>query len=390
MYTKGVKRNGYLDQIHHAFKTHPVIGLLGPRQCGKTTLAQQFRRWHPGPCHLFDLEDPEDLAALDHPKPLFESLSGTIIIDEIQRRPDLFPYLRVLVDREKRKRKILLLGSASRELIQQGSESLAGRICYLELTPFVQHELKGKELPKLWQRGGFPRSFLAPSHEQSFAWRKSYISTFLERDLPALGIRIPSQTLSRFWKMIAHYHGQTMNYSELGRSFGIADTTVRKYTDILTGTFMIRQLQPWHENIKKRQVKAPKIYLRDSGLFHSLLTIKNHRQLLSHPKLGASWEGFALEQVIQMLQLESSEVFFWSVHGQGEIDLLFTLNGKRYGIEFKFAQAPELSHSMLFAQKELQLHQVFCLYQGSQWFSLAPQVYACGLSSLHRLAQELA
>ena len=380
-----MKRTRYLKRIHQAFATHPIVGLLGSRQCGKTTLAHQFKRQHKGTCHIFDLEDPDDIIALDNPKAVFESLKGTIIIDEIQRRPELFPYLRTLVDKEKRKRKILVLGSASRDLIQQSSESLSGRISYIELTPFSQHELKISDQKKLWQRGGFPPSFLAKTGVQSFAWRKAYISTFLERDIPSLGIRIPATILFRFWKMISHYHAQIINYSEIGRSFGVADTTIRKYIDILTETFMVRQLQPWHENIKKRQVKSPKIYLRDSGIYHSLLTIKNQRELLSHPKLGASWEGFAIEQVLRYLELDQNEVFFWAVHGQGEIDLLFYKGGKRFGMEFKFSPTPSLTKSMTFVKKQLNLHRVFCIYSGNKHFPLAKNIYACGLGCLEKL-----
>ena len=385
MYYREMKRAQFLQKINQAFTTNPVVGILGPRQCGKTTLAHQFKRVHKRPCHIFDLEDPQDLIALDNPGPLFETLDGTIIIDEIQRRPELFPYLRTLVDREKRKRKILILGNASKDLIQQSSESLAGRISYIELTPFTQCELKGNEQKKLWQRGGFPLSLLAQTETQSFTWRKDYISTFLERDLPTLGIKIPSSTLFRFWKMLSHYHGQIINYSEIGRSFGVADTTIRKYIDILTATFMVRQLQPWYENIKKRQVKSPKIYFRDSGLYHCLLTVKNQRELLSHPKLGASWEGFAMEQVLQHFELDGKEVFFWSVHGGGEIDLLFFKNSKRWGIEFKFSQAPALSKSMIFAKEQLNLHQIFCIYPGTKSFPLAPGIGARGLDSLGHL-----
>ena len=303
-------RKSFIKKINQAFKGHPIVGLLGSRQCGKTTLAYQFKRQHKEKCHVFDLEDPEDLTAFDNPKAVFESFKETIVIDEIQRRPELFPYLRILVDKEKRKRKILILGSASQELIQQSSESLTGRIIYIQLPPFSQHELKINDIQKLWQRGGYPLSFLAKTNQASFTWRKAYISSFLERDIPNLGIRIPRTTLFRFWRMLSHYHGKIVNYSELGRSFGVADTTVRNYIDILTMTFMVRQLRPWYENIKKRQVKNPKIYFRDSGLFHSLLDVRNQRELFSHVKLGASWEGFALEQVIQQFDLDESEVFF--------------------------------------------------------------------------------
>ena len=369
------KRNAHIQRIKRAFDVHPVVGLLGPRQCGKTTLAHQFKSLHRGKCHIFDLEDPEDLAAFNNPKSVFESLEGTLIIDEIQRLPQIFPYLRTLVDREKRKRKILLLGSASKDLIQKSSESLAGRIAYIELTPFNLSELKPSEQKNLWQRGGFPLSLLAKSQRTSFSWRKAYVSTFLERDIPALGIKIPANTLYRFWKMLCHAHACPINYAEMGRSFGVADTTMRKYLDILTETFMLRQLLPWHENIKKRQVKSPKIYFRDSGIFHTLLGVENQRELLSHPKLGASWEGFALEQVAQHFELEANEIFFWAVHGQGEIDLFFFQGRKRFGVEFKFTSAPKLTKSMQNGQRTAQapayfLHlprgKIFFFGQGNQ------------------------
>ena len=377
-----MKRKQYLDKIRGAFAVHPVVALLGPRQSGKTTLAHQFRKVHGEPCHLFDLEDPDDLIGLDNPKTVFESLEGTIIIDEIQRCPELFPYLRTLVDREQRKRKILVLGSASRDLIRQSSESLAGRIGYIEIAPFARSELEARDEKKLWQRGGFPPSFLAGGEAQSFQWRKSYISTFLERDIPTLGIKIPANTLYRFWKMLAHYHGQVINYQEMGRSFGVSDTTIRKYMDILSGTFMIRQLQPWHENVKKRQIKRPKIYFRDSGIYHCLLGVENQRELLSNPKLGASWEGFALEQVVRHFQLEEREIFFWGVHGQGELDLFFEKSGKRYGVEFKFSQTPSIGRSLNMAREQLNLHRVFCVYPGKKKVPMAPGFEAIGLSSL--------
>ena len=363
----------------------PSSPSLGPRQCGKTTLAHQFKRQHRRECHLFDLEDPEDLAAFDNPKSVFQSLEGTIIIDEVQRLPEIFPYLRVLVDREKRRRNILLLGSASKDLIQKSSETLAGRISTIELTPFGQHELGAKDQKRLWQRGGFPLSFLAQTDKKSLAWRKAYTATFLERDIPGLGINIPANTLYRFWKMIAHYHGNIVNYSEMARSFGVADTTIRRYLDILTETFMVRQLQPWYENIKKRQVKSPKLYFRDSGLYHTLLSVGNQRELLSHPKLGASWEGFAIEQVIQHFELDGNEIFFWSAHGQGEIDLLFDRDGKRLGVECKFTQRPALSKSMGLAKKQLGLHHIFCVHPGEKSFPLGPGIEARALGHLDEL-----
>lgn len=376
-----LKRNA-IETIGDLFEVNPVVAILGPRQCGKTTLAHQYLQAAGEPYHFFDLENPDDLAALDNPQLLFASLTGTLVIDEVQRRPQLFTDLRVLVDRESRQRKILLLGSASRDLLQQSSETLAGRISYMELTPFTLDELGTMDKDALWLRGGFPLSFLAKSDNASHLWRKAYISTFLERDIPALGFRIPAATLRRFWQMLTHYHAQVINYSEMARSFAVADTTIRHYLDILTETFMLRQLQPWHENIGKRQVKRPKIYFRDSGLYHTLLTVENQRQLLSHAKLGASWEGFALEQVIQHFGVDAEEVYFWAVHGQGELDLFFHKGGKRYGVEFKFADAPRLSRSMTFARNHLQLEQLFCVYPGDKCFPLAEGILACGLRQL--------
>jgi len=280
-------RPSFLSRIEDSFSIHPVVALLGPRQCGKTTLARMYAQVHAeAAVDRFDLEDPTDLAALANPKLALQDLDGLVIIDEIQYLPDLFKLLRVLVDRPDNSARFLILGSASRDLIRQSSETLAGRIGHIELTPFDLSEVGVAARDRLWLRGGFPPAFHAASLDAAAAWRKAYISTFLERDLPALGITIAPQSLRRFWMMLAHYHGQTINYSELGRSFGVSDTTVRRYLDILSATFMVRQLQPWHENIKKRQVKAPKLYLRDSGLFHSLMGIKDLNALRHHPKLG--------------------------------------------------------------------------------------------------------
>lgn len=377
-----MKRNKYLENINEEFKINPVVALLGPRQCGKTTLAEQYTKTLKEEFHKFDLEDSEDLAALENPKLLFSELKGTIVLDEIQRKPELFPFLRTLVDKEKRKRKILILGSASKDLIQQSSESLAGRISYIEITPFKFNEITKTNQSRLWHKGGFPLSFLAETEKESYNWRKSYISTFLERDIPSLGIRIPASTMRRFWQMIAHYQGQVVNYSELGRSFGANDKTIRNYLDILTETFMIRQLRPWHENIKKRQVKRPKIYFRDSGIFHSMLTVENKRSLLSHPKLGASWEGFALEQVINHFEIASEDAYFWAVHEQGELDLFFQKNGKRIGVEFKFTASPEITPSMNYSFEHLNLDLLVCIHSGEKKFKLCEKVIACGLNKL--------
>ena len=371
-------RSKFEQFISRAFRVHPIVAILGPRQCGKTTIANHFRLHQKGRTqfHYFDLENPTDLARLENPLLALQDLKGTVIVDEIQRRPELFPVLRVLVD-QKRGHRFLILGSASSELIRQSSETLAGRIRYLELTPFNYSETH--DLDRLWLRGGFPRSYLARSLGDSLDWRSAYISTFLERDIPNLGIRIPPAALRRFWMMLAHYHGNILNLSELGRSLGISHTTVRYYVDILVGTFMLRELTPWFENIGKRQVKAPKVYLRDSGIFHSLLGINDKAALRSHPKLGASWEGLALEEVLRHHEIASKEAFFWATHGGEELDLLFFEQGKRLGFEFKYSDAPRLTRSMVQAAELLELDQLTVISPGSHDFPLATGVRAVGL-----------
>jgi uncharacterized protein len=381
---EGIKmeREEFENRIQNFFDVNPVVAILGPRQCGKTTLARHFMAKNADlfTFHYFDLENPTDLAALDTPMPVLQSLEGIIIIDEIQRRPQLFPVLRVLVD-EPIKRKFLILGSASRELIHQSSESLTGRISYLELTPFSLYEVDHLEC--LWLRGGFPKSYLAKTEKQSFEWREDYILTFLERDIPNLGINVPAKTMRRFWMMPAHYHGNIFNSSEIGSSMGVAHTTARRYLNILTGTFMIRELQPWYENIGKRQVKLPKIYFRDSGIFHTLLGITDNQELIHHPKMGASWEGFALEEVIRHFQAKPEEVYFWSVHSQAELDLLIVKKGKRLGFEIKFTDKPEVTTSMLKAKELLDLDNLVIVFPGKKVFSMDKGIHAIGLETLN-------
>jgi predicted AAA+ superfamily ATPase len=357
------------------------VAILGPRQCGKTTLSRKYVKSKKleGKAHIFDLEDPADLAILENPKTALEPLNGLIIIDEIQRVPELFPVVRVLVDQPNSKRKFLILGSASRDLIQQSSETLAGRIAYIELTPFSMNEVADFE--KLWLRGGFPNSFLAKSLDDSVYWREQYIATFLERDLPNLGIRIPPIALRRFWTMLAHYHGQYFNASEIGKSLGVADTTTRHYLDILAGAFMIRQLLPWSTNAKKRQIKTPKIYFRDSGLYHTLCNITDRKSLMHHPKLGASWEGFALEEIIRLHQAEPQECYFWGIHNQAELDLLIIKGGKRRGFEFKYSDAPHVTNSMQTALEMLQLDSLQIIYPGKKDYSLGKKIHVLGLGS---------
>jgi len=357
-------------------RVFPVTAILGARQCGKTTLAKEL-----GANHYFDLENPRDEAKFQNPQLLLENLEGLVVIDEIQLRPDVFPLLRFLVD-SKKKQKYLILGSASRNLVANGSESLAGRIGFFHLGGFSLEDVGAAKWRSLWIKGGFPRSFLSGTERESMLWRENYITTFLERDIPQLGIRIPSRTLRRFWMMLSHYHGQVINYSEIGRAFGISDMTVRRYIEILEGTFMVRVLQPFFNNTSKRLVKNPKIYIRDSGLFHTLISVENENQLISNPKLGASWEGFALEETVRLLRKRSEEIFFWSTHSGAEIDLFFQSGGKSYGIEFKYADAPVLTKSMKSAQTDLKLAQLYVIYPGRDTYPISEGIQALPLSRL--------
>lgn len=346
----------------------PVVAILGPRQCGKTTLARTLKA-----DHYFDLENPQDAALLDQPQLALEDLRGLIVIDEIQRIPDLFPLLRYLVDQNK-KRKFIILGSASRDLIRQSSESLAGRIAYHYLGGFRLADIEPAKIKALWLRGGLPRSFLAASDADSHIWRNQYVTTFLERDIPQLGINISARTLRSFWTMLSHYHGQILNYAELGRSFGVSDMTVRKYCDILEGTFMVRILQPWYVNIGKRLVKRPKFYLRDSGLYHALSSIETTKQLHAWPRLGASWEGFALECVCRTLGKRDSELYFWNTHAGAELDLFWQHKGKNWGLEFKYEDAPRLTRSMRIAIEDLQLSKLWVVYPGKKMYPLGKNI----------------
>ena len=374
-------RTNFLEKIDFSFKVNPVVALLGPRQCGKTTLAHIYvnQQKKSKKVHYFDLEDPEDLSLFENPKLALASLNGLIVIDEIQKIPEIFPLIRVLVDAPDNQKQFLILGSASRDLIHQSSETLAGRISSIELTPFSMNEVK--EIDKLWIRGGFPKSYLAESSNQSMEWRKEYIATFLERDIPNLGFQIPTQSLRRFWMMMTFYHGNIFNASEIGRSLGLSGPTMRSYLDLLTGTFMVRQLQPWFENIIKRQVKAPKVYFRDSGILHSFLSIKEKEDIFHHPKLGASWEGFALESIIRAHKAPQEECFFWAVHQQAELDLMLFLNGKRIGFEFKWADAPKLTKSIITACETLSLEKCFIIYPGNKSYPLAENVFSVGLKN---------
>lgn len=377
-------RSHLIERITDEFRVSKVVALLGPRQSGKTTLARAFCQEtelsHDAGLNYFDLEDPAHLARLDQPKLALEHLQGLIVIDEIQLRPELFPILRVLVDRRESPVRFLILGSASRDLIQQGSETLAGRIGFVEVAPFGL--LENCEERRLWLRGGFPLAYLAESESDSYRWRGNYVKTFLERDIPALGLQIPASQLRRFWMMLAHLHGQTFNASEIGKSLGVADTTARRYLDILTGTFMIRRLAPWHENLKKRQVKTPKVYFRDSGILHYLLGLQDAAALAVHPRMGASWEGFALEHIIRVSGAEEENIYFWGVHNQGELDLLLFHQGQRRGFEVKFTDTPRRTASQKLAMECLHLDRLDIVCPGAAHYPLGDKVFVTGIERL--------
>ena len=375
-----IKRCKFLQLIENHFKIHKVCALLGPRQCGKTTLSQEFASFKEIPrINIFDLEDYSDLERLADPLLALSDLEGFVIIDEIQYKPNLFSTIRVLAD--KKNIKFLVLGSASRDLIKQSSETLAGRIGYIELTPLVLSESQSLDIDNLWVRGGFPLSYLADNDELSFLWRQNYVKTFLERDVPRLGFSIPTMQLRRFWMMLCHYHGGIFNASELGKSLGVSHHTAKNYLDILEGTFMVRVLQPWHENLKKRQVKTPKIYFRDSGIYHVLLGLNSYESMAISPKIGSSWEGFALEQVINHYNAESEECYFWSAHGVAEIDLVIIKDGKRVGFEFKYSSTPKITKSIEIALSDLKLDQVKIIFPGDKTYKLSEKIKAIGLKS---------
>ena len=363
-----VDRKIDFKEVRRRIEHTRVTAILGPRQSGKTTLARRFQA-----SEYFDLENPRDLVRLDDPLLALEKCKGLIVIDEIQRKPDLFPLIRHLVDNHP-EQKYLILGSASRDLIRQGSESLAGRISFYTLLGFRRDDIRTNQFPLLWFRGGFPMSFLANDNSISNLWRQDYITTLLERDIPNLGIRIPPATLRRFWRMISFYHGQILNFSELGRSFGIADTTIRKYLEILQGTFMIRLLQPWFVNIGKRLIKRPKLYIRDSGILHSLLDIESHETLDNHPKVGSSWEGFALECVCRSIGKPDEQVYFWGTHSGAEVDLFWQHDAKQWACEFKYAGAPKMTRSMQSAVESLQLEKMWVVYPGSKTYALHKKI----------------
>lgn len=381
-----IPRTPEIELLKKRLKDYRIVAILGPRQCGKTTLSRQFSSQWPSNITVFDMENPLDAQRLEDPLLALEDLKGLVIIDEIQRRPNLFPVLRVLLDRSS-KTKYLILGSASKDLIRQSSESLAGRISYLEIGGFSLRHVGIERIERLWVRGGFPRSFLASAEASSYQWRKDFITTFLERDIPQLGINIPAKLLGSFWGMLAHYHGQIFNASEIGRSLGVSDHTAQRYLDLLSGTFMVRQLRPWHYNTKKRIIKRPKIYFRDSGVLHALLSLEAKKYIVSHPKLGASWEGFALEEIIRGLGLGEDEAFFWGVHTGAEIDLVFKKRSKLYGVEVKYSQAPSLTPSMRFALRELSLKHLWVVYPGKEEYLLSRSITVIPLTGLNKIKE---
>jgi uncharacterized protein len=367
-----IKRERFRKYIQEGLKRSRAVALLGPRQCGKTTLAREFVEITSS--NYFDLEDPESVIRLKDPKTALSQLKGVIVIDEVQRHPDLFPILRVLLDRKPLPAKFLILGSASADLLQQSSESLAGRIETVVMDGFGLDEVGLRKSPSLWLRGGFPLSFLAKNDADSFIWRKSFIQMFLERDLRQQGIDIPALSLHRFWTMLAHSHGQIWNAADPASSMGVTQPTIRRYLDILTGVFMVRQLQPWHVNIKKRQVKAPKIYIRDTGILHALVGLKTESDLFTYPRYGASWEGYVIEEVIRAV--EPDDVYFWATHNGAEIDLVFMKNGRMYGVECKRADAPEMTPSMKIALDDLKLERIAVIYPGKHRYQIHKKVEA--------------
>jgi len=375
-----IERSRRLAELRAALKRSRVTALVGPRQAGKTTLARQIVP--PDSPAYFDLEDPTSLARLTEPMTALAPLRGLVVIDEIQRRPDVFPILRVLADRRPLRARFLILGSAGSDLLRQSSETLAGRIETVTLSGFGTDELGADPatLRRLWRRGGFPPAYLARSERESYVWRQQLIQTYLERDLPQLGITIPAPTLLRFWTMLAHYHGGIWNAAEAARSLGVTEPTARRYLDILTGLFMVRQLRPWHQNLKKRQVKSPKVYLRDSGLLHTLLGLATERDVLSHPKAGASWEGFAIEEALRTIRPEAA--YFWATHTGAELDLLLFVGGRRYGVEVKFQDAPRLTPSMRIALEDLGLRRLSVLYPGDRRYPLDRRVDVVPLAEL--------
>jgi len=375
-----------MTQITKLFRVHPAVAVQGSRQCGKTTLARMLASDETD-VTFFDIEAAVDQRKLENPEQALSPLHGLVVIDEVQRMPDLFPALRVLLDRPDAPARFLLTGSASPAMIRGLSESLAGRVGLVNLSGFDMQEVGPEHVRRLWLRGGCPRSYLAADGKSSLAWRENFVRMLLERDLPQLGITIPSTTLRRFWTMLAHYHGQHWNAAELARSLGADEKTARRYLDILSGAFMVRPLTPWFENLRKRQVKAPKVYVRDSGLLHAILDLERVDDLLGHPKLGASWEGFIVEQLHTFF--EEHQMFYWATHGGAELDVLLMARGKRYGFECKFADAPAKTRSMHTAMADLSLEHLWIVYPGAERYALDKHITALPATQLAAVAHRI-
>jgi len=373
-----VERASYLAQAKNALSHSPVVSLLGPRQVGKTTLARQLARGRRAT--RFDLEDPTDLARLSAPMLTLEPLRGLVVIDEVQRLPRLFEVLRVLADRPRRPAKFLILGSADPRLVRGVSESMAGRVSHIDVTGFDLTEVGSDKFIRLWQRGGLPRSFLGRTDRISSDWRRDYVRDFLQRDLSELGVTIPAATLRRFWNMVAHFHGGIWNAADFARALGASENTARHYLDILAGAWAVRVLQPWFENLGKRQLKSPKVYIRDSGVLHALLSLTDHEQLRGHPKAGASWEGFVIEQILAISKVP--EAYFWATHQGAELDLMIVQGGKRYGFEMKLADAPTVTKSMRIALMDLQLSGLFIVYPGAKSYPLGDDIEVLSILDL--------
>jgi predicted AAA+ superfamily ATPase len=376
-----IQRFNHLATIEDRLENNPVVALMGPRQVGKTTLAQQYAAGRPEEIiHYFDLESPGDLTRLSNPELLLKSLKGIIVLDEIQRMPGLYPILRVLADRPTIPSRFVILGSSSPDLKEGISESLAGRISFIDVPGLSLGEVGVDQLGTLWWRGGFPKAFLSKNQKTTRQWHEDFFRTFLERDIPQLGITIPALTLRRFWTMVAHYHGQVIKYSELARSLGSSEPTAKRYLDILSGTFVVRQLPPWFENLKKRQVRSPKVYIRDTGILHALLGIENPVALQSHPKLGASWEGFALEQILTVTG--DRQAYFWATHSGAELDLLVFHQGQRLGFEFKYTDQPKTTKSMKIAVSDLGIDHLYVVHPGEHSFPLTEHISAITLPGI--------
>ncbi|MDE0457833.1 MAG: ATP-binding protein [Chromatiales bacterium] len=374
-------------RIDEAFSVHPAVALTGPRQCGKTTLARAVAAADPEESTFFDLESAVDRRRLQAPERALAGLAGLVVIDEIQREPALFETIRVLADRPGNPARFLVLGSASPALVRGVSESLAGRIGLVELAGFDLSEVGPESWRPLWLRGGFPRSYLAPHDRGSAVWRRSFVQTFLERDIPQLGITVPAETLRRFWTMLAHYHAQVWNAAEFARALGSSEGTARRYLDILTGAFMVRALPPWFANVRKRQVRSPRIYVRDTGLLHALLTLESADEVAGHPKVGASFEGFAVEQVAGAF--EAAGAYFWATHGGAELDLLVMQGGRRYGFECKLSDAPGTTRSMRVALADLELEHLWVVYPGHEAYPLDDRISVLPIAGVPALARSL-